>query len=127
MKVILKKQRVTALRMLTYFMMGKKRDILHTTLKRLRERGGINQFNINNNFRKGIRSMIKITSRKMSSAFFQVKDSRAIVGEKKKLNNMMRILKEIKKQNTRWAFVLIRREMVKDREKCVKEEIDQLD
>ena len=107
--------------MLTYFMMGKKRDILHSTLKRLKERGGINQYNINNNFRKGIRSMIKITSRKMTNAFFHIRDSRAIVGEKKKLNNMMRILKEIKKQNTRWAFVLIRREMVKDREQSVRE------
>ena len=36
LRTVLKKQRGTAIRLLTHFMVGKKRDVLHTVLNRLR-------------------------------------------------------------------------------------------
>jgi hypothetical protein len=127
LRAVLKKQRGTAIRLMTHFMVGKKRDILHSTIDRLRERGEIQQQRISNGFRKGIRTMTRIVGRRESNAFFQLKDSRAIVHQNKRLRTVVRILKEIRVQNIRWAFVLIRREMVRNRHKQVKEELKDLD
>ena len=123
LKGILKKQRGTVIRLLTHFMLGKKRDILLTTIQRLRERGEVNQQKCNKDLRKGIRAMARIVTRKMSNSFFKVKDSRVIIGQNKRLRNVVMIMKEIRTQNMRWAFALIRREMVRDRQEKVEEEI----
>jgi len=59
--------------------------------------------------RQAFRNMSRIFNRRLTYTFFKVKDSRAIVVEKKRLWNLVRIMKEIRTQNIRWAFVLMRR------------------
>jgi len=59
--------------------------------------------------RRAFRNMSRIFNRRLTYTFFKVKDSRAIVVEKKRLWNLVRIMKEIRTQNIRWAFVLMRR------------------
>jgi hypothetical protein len=63
----------------------------------------------------------------MSDTLFRIKDSRAIMSQTSKLRNMFRIMKEIRIQNMRWAFVLTRREMIRNRQERAKEEIKELD
>lgn len=77
--------------------------------------------------RRAFRNISRIFTSKISSTFYQIKDSRVIIVQKKRLWNTVRILKEIRTQHMRWAFVLMRREMVRDRQNKVKEEIEQLD
>lgn len=71
--------------------------------------------------------MSKIFSRKMNEALFRVKDSRVIMGQTSKLRNTFRIIKGIRIQNIRWAFALMRREMIRSRQEKAKEEIQELD
>jgi|JI6StandDraft_1071083.scaffolds.fasta_scaffold979485_1 hypothetical protein len=71
--------------------------------------------------------MVRIFSIKMSDTLFRIKDSRAIMSQTSKLRNMFRIMKEIRIQNMRWAFVLTRREMIRNRQERAKEEIKELD
>lgn len=71
--------------------------------------------------------MSKIFARKMNEALFRVKDSRVIMGQTSKLRNTFRIIKEIRIQNIRWAFALMRREMIRSRQEKAKEEIQELD
>lgn len=115
------------MKLITHFMMGKKRSILHLMLGMIRERADIRQHEINNNFRKGFRSIAKIFARKMSDSLFRIKDSRVIMWQTSKLRNTVRILKEIRTQNIRWAFALMRREMIRNRQERAKEEIQELD
>lgn len=63
-----------------------------------------------------IRKIVKIFGRKVGEVFFRIKDSRVIVGQNKKLRLMFKIIKEIKSQNTRWAFANLRREMLRNRQ-----------
>ncbi len=63
----------------------------------------------------------------MNEALFRVKDSRVIMGQTSKLRNTFRIIKEIRIQNIRWAFALMRREMIRSRQEKAKEEIQELD
>lgn len=63
----------------------------------------------------------------MNEALFRVKDSRVIMGQTSKLRNIFRIIKEIRIQNIRWAFALMRREMIRSRQEKAKEEIQELD
>lgn len=127
MKDVLKKQRATAIRLLTAFVVGKKRELLHSMLNELKDRGETRQSRLNNNGRLVIRKIVKIFGRKVGDVFFRLKDSRVIVGQNKKLRLMFKIMKEIKTQNTRWAFVGLRREMLRNRQEKVREEIKELD
>lgn len=97
-------------------MLGKKRSILQSMLKKIRERAEIKQYQVNSCLRKGLRSISRLVARKLSDTLFRIKDSRVIMGQKSKLRNTIRILKEIRTQNMRWAFVLMRREMIRNRQ-----------
>ena len=109
LKGILKIQRGIAIKLLTGFMVGKKRDALHSMLSLIKERGDNRQHLINNKFRKGIRSMIKIVVRKKKNVFHRIMDTRVILDQNKKLRSCFKIVKEIRIQNVRWAFVHMRR------------------
>lgn len=73
------------------------------------------QHQINNSYRKGLRTITKIFSRKVGDAVSHIKDSRVIIGQTKRMKLMFKIIKEIRTQNMRWAFVEIRREMLRNR------------
>ncbi len=64
-KEILKKQRATAIRLITAFFLGKKRSNLFAILKKFKDYGDWKQFNINTNFRKAFRKIIKIHNKKI--------------------------------------------------------------
>ena len=49
------------------------------------------------------------------------------MGRNKRLRAIVRIMKEIRVQNMRWSFVLMRREMVRDRQEKVLEDLKELD
>lgn len=65
--------------------------------------------------------MGKIFARKMSDILFRIKDSRVIMWQSSKVRSTVRILKEIRIQNIRWAFALMRREMIRNRQERAKE------
>lgn len=105
--------------MITAFVMGKKRKGLHFMLKRLREFGDWQQFKINTSYRSGIRKMIKVHNKKMQEHFNRLKSTKVIIQFVKICKNVFRLLKELKTQNTRWAFLGLRREMLRSRKEKV--------
>ena len=81
------------------------------------------QYQINSNCRNALRIMVKIFNRKMGDSFSIIKDTRVIIGQNKRLKLMFKIVKEIRTQNMRWAFMEIRREMLRSRRGKATEEI----
>lgn len=65
--------------------------------------------------------MVKIFARKMNHCMCRIKDSRVIMKQNSQLRSVVRIMKEIRIQNIRWAFALMRREMMRDRQEKAKE------
>jgi hypothetical protein len=98
-----------AIRLLTAFVVGKKRSTFQRVLGQLREVGEMRQYHINSNCRNSLRIMIKIFYRKMGYTFSIIKDTRVIIGQNKRLKLMFKIVKEVRTQNIRWAFIEIRK------------------
>ena len=63
------------------------------------------QYQLNTNCRNGFRVLVKIFNRKLSVAFSILKDTRVIIEQNKRLKLMFKIVKEIRTQNMRLAFV----------------------
>jgi hypothetical protein len=61
----LKKQRATAIRLITAFYLGKKRRNLFQMLKKVKEFGDYKQFKINTNYRSALRKIVKVYNRKV--------------------------------------------------------------
>jgi hypothetical protein len=62
---MLKKQRGTAIRLITAFFLGKKRSNFYAILKKFKDFGDWKQFNINTNYRKAFRKIISIHKKKI--------------------------------------------------------------
>ena len=73
------------------------------------------QYQRNVNCRNGLRKLIKIFSRKMGNTLSTIRNTRVIIGQNKRLKTVFKIVKEIRAQNMRWAFVEMRREMLRSR------------
>jgi hypothetical protein len=63
------------------------------------------QHQLKTNFRDAFRLLITIFNRKISGTFSVVKNTRVIIEQNKRLKLMFKIVKEIRTQNMRWAFV----------------------
>ena len=123
----LKKQRATMIRLLTAFMLGKKRRILHMVIKQVKEYGNWRELSWNTHHRKALRTCTRIVRGRLQTTFNKIRDTRATVDYCKKLRGMFNIVREIYVQNRRWAFVNIRREMLRNKQERAFEEIKELD
>ena len=63
------------------------------------------QHQLKTSFRDAFRVLIKIFNRKISGTFSVVKNTRVIIEQNKRLKLIFKIVKEIRTQNMRWAFV----------------------
>lgn len=89
--------------------MGKKRKGLQLILKKLKEFGDWQQYKINTSYRSGLRKIIKVHGKKMQEHFNRLKNTKVIIQFVKICKNVFKLLKELKTQNTRWAFLGLRR------------------
>lgn len=92
-------------------------------LKKMKEFGDWQQYKINTKFRSGLRKVIKVYNKKVQEHFNVIKSTKAIIHFVKICKNVIRLLKELKTQNTRWAFLILRREMLRSRKEKVGGEI----
>ena len=89
--------------------MGKKRKGLQLILKKLKEFGDWQQYKINTSYRSGLRKIIKVHGKKLQENFNRLKNTKVIIQFVKICKNVFKLLKELKTQKTRWAFLGLRR------------------
>jgi hypothetical protein len=78
-------------------------------ITKIKQHGDIRQFKQNNNFRKSLRTIIKVFNSKIKESFNKLRDSKLIWLRCAKVKSLFRILKDLKLRNTKSSFGRLKR------------------